>query len=168
MRRVPASHNAGRLMPLYRNPDFLRLPSGIAGIFDDAARDSFFALPGWYDLMARHGVPPASEIRLYSDERPGTSAALALRVVEGRLGRRLASLANAYSVEHGMVCARRRPTSAAAIGTIAGASARRISALGRDRARRARSARAVLSRRGCCAAPRRPPRRMHVPLRHLV
>ncbi len=91
-------------MPVYRNPDFLRLPNGPAAIFESAARDSFFALPGWYDLMARHGVPPQSETRLYCDERPGGSLALALRVVEERGGRRLASLANFYSVEHGILC----------------------------------------------------------------
>ncbi len=106
-------------MPVYRNPDFLRLPSPLAGIFVGAARDSFFALPGWYDLMARHGVPPSSEIRLYSDERPGSSAAMALRVVEGRLGRRLASLTNAYSVEHTILCAPAAEI-AVALGAIVG------------------------------------------------
>jgi GNAT acetyltransferase-like protein len=106
-------------MPVYRDPDFLRLPSGLAGIFEGAARDSFFALPGWYELMARHGVPPASEIRLYSDERPGSAAALALRVVEGRLGRRLASLTNAYSTEHGVLCTPAADTTGA-IGAILG------------------------------------------------
>ncbi|HEY3911026.1 MAG TPA: GNAT family N-acetyltransferase [Stellaceae bacterium] len=91
-------------MPVYRNPDFLRLPNGLAAIFADAARGSFFALPGWYDLMARHGVPPGSETRLYCDDGPAASMALALRVVEGRGGRRLQSLANFYSVEHGILC----------------------------------------------------------------
>ena len=40
-------------MPLYRNPDFQRLPSGLACLFDKAADDSFFALPAWFDLMTR-------------------------------------------------------------------------------------------------------------------
>jgi hypothetical protein len=44
-------------MPLYLNPDFLRLPSGLARLFNNAAEDSFFTLPVWYDLMRRHGVP---------------------------------------------------------------------------------------------------------------
>jgi Acetyltransferase (GNAT) domain len=91
-------------MPLYRNPDFRRLPSGLARLFDTAAEDSFLALPAWYDLMARYGVPAESEIRVYTDERPGSALALLLRTdVEGA-GRRLKSLANAYSVEHGMLC----------------------------------------------------------------
>jgi hypothetical protein len=97
-------------MPVYRNPDFRRLPQGLAALFEAAARESFFALPGWYDLMARHGVPAASETRLYSDERPGSAAALAFQVGTGQVvaspgGRRLASLANAYSVEHGILAA---------------------------------------------------------------
>ncbi len=91
-------------MPVYRNPDFRRLPDGLGAIFAAAARDSFFALPGWYDLMARHGMPAASETRVYSNEKPGMAVALALRVEEGRSFRRLASLTNAYSVEHGVLC----------------------------------------------------------------
>jgi len=87
-------------MPVYQNPDFLRLPGGLARRFEGAAEDSFFALPAWYDLMARHGVPAGSEIRVYTDERPGSAMALLLRTD----GRRLTSLANAYSVEHGIVC----------------------------------------------------------------
>ncbi len=74
-------------------------------MFEAAARDCFFALPGWYDLMARYGVPPATETRLYSDERAGSGSALVLQVVEGNGRRRLASLTNAYSVEHGILAA---------------------------------------------------------------
>jgi len=100
-------------MPVYRNPDFRRLPDGLDAIFAAAADDSFFALPGWYDLMARHGVPPATETRIYSDERTGSAAALVLQVVDSGSGRRLASLTNAYSVEHGVLCA---PATDAATG----------------------------------------------------
>lgn len=92
-------------MPLYRNPDFRRLPNGLAAIFDAASGDSFFALPAWYDLMARHGVPAGIEIRVYTDERPGSATALLLQATGGAdAGRHLASLADAYSVEHGIIC----------------------------------------------------------------
>jgi hypothetical protein len=91
-------------MPLYRNPDFLRLPRGLARLFEDAAADNFFALPVWYDLMARRGVPAGSEIRVYTDERPGSAVALLLRCAAPEAARRLTSLANAYSVEHGIIC----------------------------------------------------------------
>ena len=90
-------------MPLYRNPDFLQLPSGLACLFKTAAEDSFFTLPAWYDLMARHGVPAGSEIRVYTDERPGSAMALLLRSKGREAGRCLTSLANAYSVEHAII-----------------------------------------------------------------
>jgi hypothetical protein len=93
-------------MPVYRNPDFQRLPSALAALFAAAALDSCFALPGWYDLMGRHGVPPDTEILICSNERPGSEAALVLQAIKGNAGgRRLASLTNAYSVEHGVLCA---------------------------------------------------------------
>jgi len=91
-------------MPVYRNPDFLRLPSGLACLFDTVAEDSFFTLPAWYDLMARHGVPAGSEIRVYTDERPRSAMALLLCSKGLVAGRCLTSLANAYSVEHGIIC----------------------------------------------------------------
>src|SRR5882724_2914179 len=90
-------------MPLYRNPDFQRLPSRLACLFDAAAHDSFFALPAWFDLMARRGVPAGTEIRLYTDERPSPTTALVVQTAIGRPARQLVSLANAYSVEHGII-----------------------------------------------------------------
>ena len=90
-------------MPLYRNPDFRRLPSGLACAFDKSLPDSFFALPVWYDLMARHGLPQATEIRVYTDERPASAAALLAQTTTGDDGRNLASLTNAHSLEHGIL-----------------------------------------------------------------
>jgi hypothetical protein len=90
-------------MPLYRNPDFRRLPNGLACAFDKGPSDSFFALPAWYDLMARCGVPQATEIRVYTDERPGSAAALLAQTTTGNDGRNLASLTNAHSIEHGIL-----------------------------------------------------------------
>src|SRR5262249_6912936 len=87
-------------MPLYRNPDFRRLPSGLKSLFDAAADDSFFALPQWFDLRARAEAPAGTEIRLYTDEESSPAVALLLRTAVGGPGRRLVSLANAYSVEH--------------------------------------------------------------------
>lgn len=92
-------------MPLYKNPDFRRLPSGLARIFDRSCVASFFGLPQWYGLLAQFGVPPGTEIRVYTDERSGSPAAILLQatIEEGR--RCLASLANFYSVEHGLITA---------------------------------------------------------------
>jgi hypothetical protein len=91
-------------MPLYTNPDFRRLPTGPAALFARRAQDSFFALPAWYDLMARHGVAPGTEIRLYTDEHPGLGIGLLLQTAGEGPERRLTSLVNAYGVEHGIAC----------------------------------------------------------------
>jgi hypothetical protein len=92
-------------MPLYRNPDFRRLPGGLACAFDQAneSSHSFFALPVWYDLMARYGLPRATEIRVYTDERRGSAAALLAQTTTEDDGRNLASLTNAHSLEHGIL-----------------------------------------------------------------
>ncbi|MGA7862924.1 MAG: hypothetical protein WCA23_02810, partial [Stellaceae bacterium] len=82
-------------MPLYRNPDFGRLPGALACAFDKSHHPSFFALPAWYDLIARHGVAPATEIRVYTDERPASATALLTQTTIGDDGRNLASLTNA-------------------------------------------------------------------------
>jgi hypothetical protein len=54
--------------------------------------------------MARHGVPAGSEIHVYTDERPGSATALLLQTGVPVAGLHLASLANAYSVEHEILC----------------------------------------------------------------
>jgi hypothetical protein len=92
-------------MPAYRDPNFRQLPAPLGDLFDAAARRSFFALPAWYELMARHGVAANTVTRIFSDERPGSAAALVVRECEDEGGRRLVSLANAYSVEHGIMYA---------------------------------------------------------------
>lgn len=91
-------------MAIYKNPDFRRLPSGLASIFDGCARHSFFSLPGWYDLMARHGVPEGTEIRVYADERPASATAILVQTVVEDPARSLASLTNAHSLEHDVLC----------------------------------------------------------------
>jgi hypothetical protein len=89
-------------MPVYINPDFRRLPSGLADAFD-ADRDGFFQLPAWYDLMVRSGVPPGTETRVYTDQRAGSSTAVLLHTTGREDGRRLGSLTNAHSLEHDIV-----------------------------------------------------------------
>ena len=92
-------------MPLYRNPDFRRLPNGLIDLFNRGSQDSFFALPGWYQLMARHGVPASTEIRLYADEN-AASAGLLTQTTQESGRRTLASLTNAHSLEHGLLYSR--------------------------------------------------------------
>ena len=87
-------------MPLYRNPDFRRLPSGLADVFYKCSGNSFFSLPAWYDLMSRHGVLEGTEIRIYTDERPASATAILLQNATGKARRSLVSLTNAHSPEH--------------------------------------------------------------------
>jgi hypothetical protein len=92
-------------MPVYKNPDFRRPPPGLAAIFAKSGQNSFFDLPEWYGLLGRFGVSAGTEIRVYTDERPGSMIAVPLRVSE--VGHRdcLISLANFYSAEHGLIVA---------------------------------------------------------------
>lgn len=92
-------------MPLYKTPDFRRLPRVLASIFASANDLSFFALPQWYDLMARLGPGSGREIRLYTDDAATPTVALPLYVAAGGWRRGLASLANYYSMEHGPIAA---------------------------------------------------------------
>lgn len=89
-------------MPVYRNPDFRRLAGSHAEAFADSSRESFFAQPAWYDLMARYGVP-ASEIRVYSDAQPASAMLPLVRTTIPAGRRTLASLTNAHSLEHGIL-----------------------------------------------------------------
>jgi Acetyltransferase (GNAT) domain len=90
-------------MPVYTNPDFRRLASGLAGVFGENSRDSFFALPAWYDLMARHGIPQGTEIRVYTDERPVSTMVVLAQTTTRDRQRTLASLTNPHSLEHGIL-----------------------------------------------------------------
>lgn len=89
-------------MPLYINPDFRRLPSGIAAAFSGDP-ESFFRLPAWYDLVARHGVSPGAQTRVYTDERACSATAVVLQTSGPGHARRLESLTNAHSLEHGLL-----------------------------------------------------------------
>jgi hypothetical protein len=104
-------------MPLYKNPDFRDLPGALATMFSRHAAASFFATPQWYDVLARFGLPPGIELRVYTDERPGSIAAL-LAAADRTGGRRgLTGVANYYSIEHDPLVAS-EPTPDAAISSI--------------------------------------------------
>ena len=53
--------------------------------------------------MARYGVPRATEIRVYTAERPASATALLAQTTTGDNGRNLMSLTNAHSLEHGIL-----------------------------------------------------------------
>ena len=118
--------------------------------------------------MARHGVPPATEILVYSDERPGSAAALAAAGGADRWVPGGASPASPMPTASSTAsCARRGPMLRAGSPRFsARCSARpRWDGVALDELDpRDPSYRALVTR----AAPRRAPRRMRVPLRHLV
>ena len=90
-------------MPQYKTPDFQHLPVGLAALFDRHGQPSFFGLPQWYDLMARFGIPGGTEVCVLTDERPDSLLAVPLQVAMENNRRCLTSLANFYSVEHGII-----------------------------------------------------------------
>jgi hypothetical protein len=55
--------------------------------------------------MTRYGVPQGTEIRVYTDERLTSATAVLVQTAAGDAGRGLASLTNAHSLEHGILCA---------------------------------------------------------------
>jgi hypothetical protein len=93
-------------MLVVKDPDFCALPAGIAGLFEEAAQESFFSSAAWYDLMARFGLEPDRQVRLYVDGDVPAQLALVAQeprdeAVKG--SRILCSLTNAYSCEHRVI-----------------------------------------------------------------
>jgi len=106
-------------MHLVENPDFLHLPAATQALFTRAAERSFFALPLWYHVLARHGTDKAIAPRLYLDNRD--SPAVALVCCRPGAARRLASLSTYYSTQHGPIYGSGEPRLAAALEEIAAA-----------------------------------------------
>ncbi|HVA35377.1 MAG TPA: hypothetical protein VNG52_04015, partial [Stellaceae bacterium] len=102
-------------MAVHDDPDFSRLPAPVAELFARAAERSFFSLPLWYHVLARYGTETSSRIRLYADG--SARAALVCRVTHH--GRRLLSLSNYYSTEHGPIYAAGGAALSHALGEIA-------------------------------------------------
>jgi hypothetical protein len=104
-------------MHLVEDPDFLHLPAALQALFTRAAERSFFALPLWYHVLARHGTDKATAPRLYLDKKDSPTVAF----VCARHGRahRLTSFSNYYSTEHGPIYGSGEPRLAPAIDDIA-------------------------------------------------
>lgn len=95
-------------MLVYENPDFLNLPRGPAELLEGIGKDSFFSLTSWYDLMAKHGIAPGRQVRLYVDRDEFCRGALVSETsapAERATERELRSLTNAYSCEHPILIA---------------------------------------------------------------
>jgi hypothetical protein len=83
-------------MNRFDNPDFLNLPGAARGLFAAAAERSFFNLPEWYDLVARHGLEPGWRTRLYVSDQ----AALVTCVPAAGSSREIRGCSNMYTIEH--------------------------------------------------------------------
>jgi len=45
-------------MKIYASPNFSNLRGQLHRLFAAGAEESFFNLPEWYDIVARHGLEP--------------------------------------------------------------------------------------------------------------
>ena len=93
-------------MLVVQNPNFLALPPGIAALFEQAAKESFFSSAAWYDLVARFGLEADRQVRLYVDKDVRSQLALLSqgpRRDDAKGSRVLCSLTNAYSCEHRVI-----------------------------------------------------------------
>ncbi len=104
-------------MNVVETPDFLHLPAPIAALFTRAAERSFFALPIWYHVLSRHGTDKDTTARIYLDNAASPHAALLCQ--QQGTPRRLVSLANFYTTEHGPIHAANEPQLADALAEIA-------------------------------------------------
>ena len=87
---------AQKFMQTYDAPDFRVLPPEIARLFSNG--ESFFDLPGWYDLVARFGMRPGWKPVVVADD--DASAAF---VLQHDAKGDFASCVNPYSCEHAVL-----------------------------------------------------------------
>jgi hypothetical protein len=104
-------------MHLVENPDFLHLPASLQALFTRAAERSFFALPIWYHVLARHGTDKGVGPRVYTDNRDSPAVALVCGHHNG--DKRLLSLSTYYSTEYGPIYGSGEPRLGAGLEEIA-------------------------------------------------
>lgn len=90
-------------MDIFAAPDFRRLPEPAAALFAAASRTSFFSQAEWYDLLARHGLEPGAETRLYMTQSASAKAGLVASFTRSGGHRELRGLCNFYSCEYGVL-----------------------------------------------------------------
>jgi hypothetical protein len=93
-------------MLVVQNPDFLAMSPGVAALFEQAGKESFFSSAAWYDLIARFGLEAAQQTRLYVDSDIRSQLALVsqeARRDDANGSRVLRSLTNAYTCEHRII-----------------------------------------------------------------
>jgi hypothetical protein len=82
-------------MKVFEGQQFLQLPDDVQFIFETSGPKSFFNLPGWYRLIAEHGLDSGSQAGLAIDSDTGVALAYRRTPHERSLG----SCTNLYSCE---------------------------------------------------------------------
>jgi Acetyltransferase (GNAT) domain len=88
-------------MPRVSSPAFADLPPAVAALFEAAGEATFFSTLPWYDVYARTALPAGAAPVLYTDDANRPTIAL-VGQTSAEAPRELFSLANFYSVEHGL------------------------------------------------------------------
>ena len=100
-------------MKIVDDPKFDDLPSDLGRLFAAGAKKSFFSLPGWYEVVAKHGVEKDWQPRIYASEHA------ALLCCVPRLGRprEIHGCCNMYTTEHSILGDDRVPESVQQLAT---------------------------------------------------
>ena len=86
-------------MKIYDCPNFPNVPEGLRGLFAAGAEESFFNLPEWYDIVARHGLEPGWTPRLYGSDE----AVLIASVAKAEHGGEIRGCGNMYTIDHSVL-----------------------------------------------------------------
>jgi hypothetical protein len=88
-------------MKIHASPDFSNLPTELHSLFAAGAEESFFNLPEWYDIVARHGLEPGWTPRLYAS----SDAALVGCAADNENGGEIRGCCNMYTIDHSVLAA---------------------------------------------------------------
>ena len=88
-------------MKVFDHPDFSNLPGEPQALFAAGAEESFFNLPEWYDIVARHGLERGWTPRLYVSR----GAAFIGCVAQSETGGEIRGCCNMYTIDHAVLAA---------------------------------------------------------------
>ncbi len=88
-------------MKVLDQPNFSDLPTALNALFAAGAEESFFNLPEWYDIVARHGLEPGWSPRLYVSGGAGLIGCVA----QGEDGGEIRGCCNMYTIDHAVLAA---------------------------------------------------------------
>jgi hypothetical protein len=83
-------------MKIYDSANFSNLPGELHDLFAAGANESFFNLPEWYDIVARHGLESGWAPRLYASNE----AVFIGSVAKAENGGEIRGCCNMYTIDH--------------------------------------------------------------------